>query len=44
MGRETLNARHWALWNWRGARGALLNMNGTSFEAMVVVLRAGAMA
>jgi hypothetical protein len=38
-GRETLKARHWALWNWREARGTLLNMKGTSFEAMVVVLR-----
>jgi hypothetical protein len=43
-GRETLNARHCARWNWREARGTLLNMKGTSFEAMVVVLRAGAMA
>jgi hypothetical protein len=43
-GRETLNARHWARWSWRDARGTLLNMKGTSFEAMVVVLRAGAMA
>jgi hypothetical protein len=41
-GRETLKARHWALWNVRGARGTLLNMKGTSFEAMVFVLRAEA--
>lgn len=42
-GRETLKARHWGLWNWREARGILLNMKGTSFEAMVVVLRNEAM-
>jgi hypothetical protein len=34
-GCETLKARHWALWNCREARGALLNMKGTSREAMV---------
>jgi hypothetical protein len=43
-GRETLNARHWGLWNWREARGTLLNMKGTSFEAMMVMLRTEAMA
>jgi hypothetical protein len=43
-GRDTLNARHWARWNWREARGTLLNMKGTSFEAMVVALRTAAMA
>jgi hypothetical protein len=26
-GRETLSARHWALWNGRGARGTLRKTN-----------------